>query len=396
MREITRAWRGLPALLVGWALLCTSGCGDDESTTPQPPGPNMDRPAPSRRFSPNRMTAQLQNHGSLTQQADGLFWFRDVPVIFDLGLWVGAHVDGQTRVSATSYFAPDFLPLAYGDSVVQVYVLTPGDGPGEPDYDAWPISAGAPENPSGAPLRLGTVTAWTAFDDSDSDGHTTPFHSAPLGAEVRETIWGFSQPDSALFVRYQLTNVSSTPWQDAYLGIWCDGDLGSAANDMAGYDGARSLGYFYTSPAKPESLWGAAQPSLGITLLDGPSGVSAFPLVRKTDTEPENAAEAYELLRGVNVDGQPFVDPTTQEVTRFTLDGDPVTATGWVETIASDKRALLDLGPLTIAPGQTVAVTIGIVCARNAGALASLTRLRAAVDAIRANPGLWDIGSTAP
>jgi hypothetical protein len=382
-------------------LLLSAACADEwhpgktgpNCLPPPTPPPDNGPPTPERLFAPNRMELLLRNDGS-RGMANAVVSFDDGPIVFDFGLWVGARVNGRVRVSATSYNAPEFRPLPRGpDSVALAYILVPGDGPGEADYDAWPVEAGAPSDDERNPRRIGTATGWIALDDSDPSSHTV-LHSDPLQAEVRETVWAETALDSVLFVRFQVTNVSSATWEDLRLGIWCDADVGMAANDLVGSDPARQLGYTYTAAA-PETIWGAWQPAVGFTFLETPedAGMTAFPQLLKGWGEPNTAPEAYNLLHGLDKLGAGFVDPTTQEVTVLAVSGDPVSGTGWYETYPMDRRLLMSTGPFVAQPGRTLTLTVALVAARARRAHENVTALRAAVDAVRANPASWSVSS---
>lgn len=396
-----RQKRPLVAGLLSWArrtpvvILFLLACGDDETSKPNPPPPpppDNGPPAVERIFSPNRVEHRLRNDGSRGTEAyvDWTLRFDGGPVVFDFGLWVGARVNGEVRAAATSYNQPEFRPLILGpDSTSLAYILTEGDGPGEADYDAWPVAHGAPSDGQGHPRLVGTATGWIALDDSDPAGHRA-LHSTPLQAEVRQTTWTAAGFDSVLFVRFEVTNASASTWEDLRLGIWCDADIGRGSNDLVGCDVARQLGYAYTAD-DPETLWGTWQPAVGFAFLRTPeeSGLTAFPRLLKGWGEPNTGTEAYNLLRGLNKVGDPFVDPTTQEATVLATSGDPVAETGWYETQPMDRRFLMSTGPFPAPPGRTLTLTAAFLAARATDPPANVTALRAAVDAVRASPGVW-------
>lgn len=396
----TRAGRGTVGtglrgiLLI--ALLCA--CGDDDGPTDPDPTPAPSRiPSAIRTLEANSMRLKMRSDGGgYDEDQISTLNYRDVSAIFDLGLWVGAKVGGEVRVSATSYNGSEFdaIELAPGGDSSQVYLLLPGDHAGIPDYDQWPIEHGAPKTTGELPRLLGDATMFAVFDDENPAIHER-FGSAPLHAQVRQTSWGFSEPDSVLFVRYEVGNLSPEPWTDAYLGVWADIDLGHAANDRNACDLPRQLGITFTSPltAERETLFGSAQPALGIRLLSTPdnAGLFAFPLIQKSITEPSDAMEAYNLLQGLNIDGEAFFDSTAQATTRYVLTGDPISEQGWIETYSSDKRMLLSTGPLVVDPGEFVSLTIGIVLARAREPFDALTAVRAASDGMAEARDRWDL-----
>lgn len=385
----------MTAFRLGCALLLLFGaasCGDDD---PASPPPDTDGPAAQRVFRPNRLGLTIGNDGARHDPNQDALTFDDKPLIYDLGLWIGARVDGEDRVSATSYFGSEFEPMplgAAGDSVALVYVLRPGDGPGDPDYDAWPVRAGAPADQAGRPGVLGAATAWTAHDDRDAARHTR-FGSAPLGATVRFTAWGQAHADSVLFVHLQVRNEGDRTWDDTLLGIWVDADLGNAQNDLVGTQVDEAIGYTYTAPGVPEDRFGVHQPALGIRLLKTPHdiGYYAFPRIWKAENEPGAAAEAFALLRGRNRDGSAYHDSTTGEPTRYTASGDPLQGTGSIEHVPADRRMLLVTGPVTVAPGDSLSLVYGIFFARDPDPYRALAKMRNMAATIAQEPGLWDL-----
>jgi hypothetical protein len=375
-------------------LLAFASCGAEH----KPAEPQVEGPAAQRLFQPNRMALIVRNDGSRDFTAGETLTYDGRNVINDLGLWIGARVAGQIRVSATSYYGSELEPARLGasDSLALVYVLSPGAKPGDPDYDAWPVRAGAPSNFAGRPLLIGSGTGWTAYDDFDPGLHVR-FGSHPLGAVVRETVWGFPQPDSALFARYQVQNASDSRWDEVLVGVWVDADVGDPENELVGCDIERSLGYAYTAPGVPETGFGTFQPAMGVLLLATPedAGFYAFPRIWKAENEPHSAAEAYNLLQGRNLDGSAYQDSTTGQVTRFTASGDPVAGTGSIEHVPADRRMLVVAGPVSVEPEAVISLTCAILFGRDPDALRAITRLWSAADSVRSERTLWDFGTSA-
>jgi hypothetical protein len=358
------------------------GCGIESKSTPIY-GPEDTGPAALRWFQPNQCQLLVSDDGSRTFSEDATFVVRKGSVFYDLGLWIGARVDGQVRVSATSYYGSEFRPLILPKGgFVLVYALRPDDGPGDADYDGWPASIGAPVDSAGHPVVLGDATAWTGYQDRDPTWHTK-FRTPALGAEVRQTVWGYAAEDSVLYQRFDVKNTSSSPWDEVYFGIWVDPDLGDPENDLVGCDVPRALGYAYTGAGGKETAWGAYLPAAGIRLLETPgsAGLYAFPRIWKLVNEPKTAEEAYNLLRGLNVDGEAFLDSTTGEATRYTASGDPVSGQGSIEHVPADRRMMLVTGPFTQAAGESLSVVYAIVFARATDRLEAVAALRRAADA---------------
>lgn len=381
------------AIVLISVLLSAVSCSDDDKPPVPPLFPDEGDPAPHRLFEENRLAYSLAHDGMWVADPWGPVSFEGEMVFFDYGLWIGADVNGQERVSALSYFSSEVQPLPLAaDSVAQVYLLTVHTAAGDPDYDLWPRAAGAPVDIFGRPLLLGDRTAWTAHDDLDPARHSL-LHSLPLGAQVRRTIWAFHQPDSVLFESFEIRNVSNQRWSDTWLGLWCDPDAGWANNDRIGCDPTLDLAYVWTAPEEPESTWAARQPAVGIVLLDTPEErrLTAFPRILKNTNEPQTALEAYRLQQGIDVDGSDFVDPVTGQPTLHCLSGDPVSGTGWIDAGSYDRRMMPCTGPFEVAPGASVTLTVAIIVSMHGDPLAAVTGLKTAAATVRANPAWWSL-----
>jgi hypothetical protein len=77
--------------------------------------------------------------------------------------------------------------------------------------------------------------------------------------------------------------------------------------------------------------------------------------------DPGHYTETYNYMRGLDSDGGLVIDPTTGVPTYYVVSGDPVGETGWLDSIPSDRRFMLNSGPFTMVPGDTQQVVIGIV-----------------------------------
>jgi hypothetical protein len=69
-------------------------------------------------------------------------------------------------------------------------------------------------------------------------------------------------------------------------------------------------------------------------------------------------------MQGLNVLGDPFIDPLTGQPTKFWHPGDPITGAGWVDTLHNDSRFLMSSGPFHFADGDTQEVSVGIIIAQ--------------------------------
>lgn len=100
--------------------------------------------------------------------------------------------------------------------------------------------------------------------------------------------------------------------------------------------------------------------------------------------DPEFADEAYNFMKGYLADGTPYVDPNTNQATRFVFPGDPEARTGWLDgtrvgptTLSpGDRRFLMSNGPFTLAPGDTQEIVFGLLIARGSSNVNSVTVLK--------------------
>jgi len=356
---------------------------------------------------------------------------------FQSGIWFVGKADGDIRTAVAKYaseFRPGPVsydpspantqagtPLNYKNPLFQIYSITRGDN-ADPssehynwEYANWPLEYGAPahdgeyftdtnsngvydpgepyedynlngswDSPDGMivkgedpPLWLGDQVHWCVYNDFDSTQHKRVFKTAPLGLEVRQTIFGFSQDgilDNIMFVKLLAINKSGHTIDSLYCASWNDDDIGSARDDYIGCDTLLDLGYTYNGLIEDRE-YGVEVPCKASCLLQGPiipeygctayfSGQSlpdfrnlsmtAFPRIKKTTPgwdHPEEAMEAYYLLKGLRTDGDDIINPITNQATSYALSGDPVTQTGWTEfydDIPNDRWCVISTGPFTL------------------------------------------------
>lgn len=138
-----------------------------------------------------------------------------------------------------------------------------GNGEWDPDEDR--------------PDLIGDETVWTIYNDQVIQGDRRWNTVAPIGIQVKQTVWGFASAGSIgnlLFVRYRFEYVgfgtADEPDQldEVYFGVWADPDVGDAVDDLVGVDVERNAGYVYNDGDDPQ--WGAAPPSFMIDFFSGP------------------------------------------------------------------------------------------------------------------------------
>ena len=328
--------------------------------------------------------------------------------VFAGGLWLAGKSNDSLKVAIVDYqseYAPGAIVGGVPDDpslpAYRVYKLvrsyaTPGDRDSAlADYVAGAMPYGAPfvyVRGDGTLALLGDQMLWEVHNDGNPLNHASSAGgTAPLGVEVRQTIYGYDSPGalgSTVFVRFEFTNRSPDPISDMYAGFWSDPDLGSFADDLVGCDPARDLGFCYNANDS-DAVYGSGPPAVGYDLLRGPitaprPGQWASSFIEYINgVEPTNATQTYHLLQGLLPDGSPMIDPATQLATRHEYSGDPVAGTGWLDTAPADKRLMLGVGPFAMAPGESRTVWGAIVIARGPDRLSSLGAMRVYDDEVQ-------------
>lgn len=366
------------------------------------------------RADANYLDMFVTNMGSFAfdqgRSAPGLFFPRGsirTPV-FAAGLWVGALVDGQPRVTVAEYsteYGPgpmlsDSEWADPNDPRYQVYKIAVGDTPeSNPDYAGWPVSDGAPVDENGAPRHLGHQTLWAVYNDLDPLRHNNDAgNSQPLGIDVQQTAFALELPglaSQAIFLEWRIQNKGVEQLESTRISLWCDPDLGNAADDLVGCDPASDLGFCYNA-LEFDSGYGVTPPCVGIQLVQGPIVPSPgdFALVSGqlipdfrnlpmtafskyiNGTDPGSPWNSWNYMQGLDPDGNPVIDPTTGEATTFAVSGDPVTGTGWVDAEPSDRRMMISAGPFDMAPGDVQVIAAVIVVGQGPDHLSSITALK--------------------
>ena len=67
---------------------------------------------------------------------------------------------------------------------------------------------------------------------------------------------------NAVFMKFHVVNKSNYKWQNAYLTLWNDPDMGDPSDDMAGVDVDRGLGFVYNG-LEQDNVYGSNPPAVG-------------------------------------------------------------------------------------------------------------------------------------
>lgn len=127
------------------------------------------------------------------------------------------------------------------------------------------------------PLIRGDRAMFSIFNDAGTHGESG---GQALGVEVHCMTYAFREPqDNALwntvFVHYDIFNRSSNTYEDTYIGMWSDFDIGYAYDDYVGCDVA--MGMYYAYNGQESDVPGAGSfygygvpPAQGCVILAGP------------------------------------------------------------------------------------------------------------------------------
>jgi len=362
----------------------------------------------------NELDMVLSNVGSYAfgeiSLSPGLFYPKGTPsaVVFAAGLWLGATVGGAPRVTVADYefeyrpgSAVGAMPEPPGNPWLHVFKLhRVYADPGErdlalSDYNQYALSRGAPNVsvlPDGSLSIRGDQMCWSVCNDLDAAAHTSSSGAtSPLEVEVAQTTWAYDRPGPfghSIFIEFKIINRGPIAFDDMHLGLWVDPDLGGFTDDLVGCDTTRSLGYCYNANNN-DLEYGETPPAVGLDLLQGPFSSAAGQRLAMTafagyrnGGDPSNANESFHSMHGEDRFGNPFVDPSSNP-TRFMFAGDPVTATGWRDPAADDKRFLLSSGPFAMPSGNLQTVVLAILVGQGSNRLDSVTRLRADDDLVQ-------------
>jgi len=307
-------------------------------------------------------------------------------------------------------------------------------------WSDWPGDLGAPFrdiNGNGVwdpgidlPEFTGNQMVWTVCNDANNSLHAAVGATAPMGFELHCLYAAFNVHgvlDSAMLIRWTVINKSDAHYENIYLGLWSDPDLGDPYDDLPGCDTTLNLGYVYNEDSldiEPRDLqargYGLNPPAVGFQMLEGPTVKSKVDdtarfrgrlvpgkrnltgssfifydegwwAVGPPDGTGEYANIAYDYLRGkIGTRHENLVRPDGS-IVYFWLSGDPVTGTGDLPENfpfggvlnGGDMRIMLNTGPFELARGDTQEVVAAVVLARGKDRLESVTQLKARARFIR-------------
>jgi hypothetical protein len=389
---------------------------------------------------------------------NGYYWpDNSKSAIFSDGLIYGGKINGNPRVNGSFYNTGIIPGLILSDGTADkrsrgkygIWKLLHNwenlpEGPERERYqlvhDRWPAEMGAPFsdlNNDGYYTRgidkpgIGDETLFYVSNDMDSLFTKGAFDSQPLGIQFQTTVFGFNQNNplqDVVYKKYILINKSGGSIEDMYLGYWADPDLGDASDDYVGSDSAQSLAYCYNAYSS-DGIYGSPPPAAGHRIIQGPRVPSlssdsalfngrwikgfrnleatSFIFIMKLSGYQYIIPHFYNFLQGLKFDGSPVINPITNTPTKFYLNGNPNTGTGWYEGEGwpggpppFDRRYMISTGPFNMAPGDTQEIVIAIAAALgndNKHSIEVLKNVTAFADNYyKVNAHQWGSGSLPP
>lgn len=295
------------------------------------------------------------------------------------------------------------------------YIVTPDSM--DTNISNWPDSTGAPTHSDGRPKMFGDVMAWASFEPVVGEGATEASvegvrvgMSAYLVDEFRMT--------NMVFIRYDLTNVSDHVIHNMYAAYGGDTDVDIVAQtghsdcwagywqNQTGYDLERHLTFTYNSPDPalpeyPDECYGFVA-GFSILASSSPGNIGSHKLAHRiwrrhgsqvypdfSSVQMTTAEIILWAIQGYSYTGEPMVDPTTRNESKFAFTGDPVTQTGWVDE-RTDIRSMQSLQPFDFVPGETKSFTVVWIFAKGENLEHGLTQLKAYHDIVMSRPDVWD------
>lgn len=243
---------------------------------------------------------------------------------------------------------------------------------------------------------------------------------------------------NTIFIRYRIKNTGlvTDKMTDVYFGVWQDNDIGNSEDDLVGCD--TILKGSYTFNYGTDTEFGNNPPASFAQLLSGPLaylpgitfidnnfngvydegidtpldtayihrgqlfGIQEYPGARNQPmssaiayingypqfNDPDSLHVARNYMLGLMKSGEP-ANPCSMPIGMvaggidcsevnplFWFSGDPVTNVGWLETVASDTRHLINTGPFTLLQGEEIEIFAAYNVGRSTDPLSSVTKVK--------------------
>jgi hypothetical protein len=390
----------------------------------------------------NNIKLYLKNIGNLKNYtgAGGGFWslLKDSIIIFDQGPWIIGKINNKVHLGLVQWYSnyessifspgpiinnkPAMIYNSADSSKYRIYKISKNDLSSK-DYLEWPKEFGAPVTRDGKPKIYGDQSTWCVYNALDS---TTSYHenwklkkdSLPvMPVEIHQLVYSrkgnlSSDEDlfsNVVFYEYTIINKGIKQIDSTYFSFWADIDFSGGKNNFPACDSTLDLAYLWSNKT-------VEQPAIGYLLLYGPSipksgSKSIFrgkEIQNKTNlklssfhgileaasniNEPGKPAssrnEAWNIAKGLYVDGKKMINPLNNQATHFMFSGDPVTNNGWLYNSIAGGEAGFNLftGPFNLAPNDTQWVMLALVPANGKDFKESITKMKNKVKILKSLP----------
>ncbi|MGD2066489.1 MAG: hypothetical protein PVI43_04900 [Candidatus Bathyarchaeota archaeon] len=324
-----------------------------------------------------------------------------IRILHKAGLWVGAYINGVAHANIIWVGSPRFgnFIAKSNDRRTGIYYVDPGIL-AEENFNGL-IPYGFPSDQQNQPRLLGDAMCWSALE-TDTSANTGVYRNPIPNLRVSQALYSYmdSDLDQVFFLQYEIENRSSQRYDEVHVGFYSDTDLLYAEN-ATGYDSSLGLSYTYS----PQDSIFYPKPSYvtGFTLLEtplengNPVGVGSHRIMRKDinfnfaygERFFNTPEEVLYALKGLSNFGNPMVNPTNSQETKFAFTGDPVAQTGWLDDIPNDVRSLLSSAPFTLASGERKRVSIVWVVESGQELAGALANLKSKIDNVKQSDHLW-------
>lgn len=438
------------------------------------PDPSTDTTIKRATLDGNNIRSWFQTTGIFNQNTTlgsswGFEWPKDSnkSAIYTSGLSIAAMVNGNLRQAMCSYKGElwqgqivNGVPVTT-DAMNKVWKVKSTDNCNTSlDWANWGLIV-----PYGAPYRdvnnngqydpctdiPGMRNASQTLFMILTDGYANRHHpgeyfgggTLPLNADIKITAYCYNEPSvsDVQFIKYDIINRGSSAWNNVYMSLIGDMDIGDVVDDYVASDSARNMWIGYNGDNMDGNgtygTYGANPPAVGMRILKFPVNktVSPFDTLRSLtmahhfcggciaplcefspNGEPMGA---YNYMKGFKKDGSRWMNPlfNPPRPTKFQYSGDPGTSTGWTEYNGSlwncggdtgtyhpvntpgDRRFLLGMGKdnFTMNPGDSQTIIVAQFIARGTSNLNSVTKLKQLADVVaNYTVGINQIGTTVP
>ncbi len=183
-----------------------------------------------------------------------------------------------------------------------------------------------------------------------------------------------------LFLNYQIYNRSEHDYSDVYAGLWTEFDLGYSGDDVLGADSINQMMYVYNSSAEDgygideeyySGFYDNPVPVQGVIALNENVHAVVDPLYyvgASPGFYEYNDEVIMNLLNGKSMNGVPFINPVSMELTTYYLNGYPENGTGWIAPYAEfggDARGLISAGSYNLNSGEKICLDFALPYARD-------------------------------